>query len=270
VSSFHSPRRPPAPSDDWWVLLVSDGLSIEFAPELYREHDDAEREGERWAQGLSRRSSARIERPFPDRWHIGDEWIRITPANLSVPGSEIWVGTYWTQDGFPDPEAEIFHDAVEAHAWVLEAPPDAILIGSYEAPASIIARYRVRGGEEEAEAHRAKLVADLPRSLHERASEQIAYGFEVSEGLIPQGPDLFSTESTCGAALRGYWEHQLNVRDWRDLVAATAVGNYVDGELPLAWQETWDAAHALKWLLGFDFVTDGDDFELRRFETSLQ
>ena len=31
----------------------------------------------------------------------------------------------------------------------------------------------------------------------------------------------------------------------------------------------WSKPHSVEWLLGFDFIGDGSDFEIRRFETSL-
>lgn len=108
---------------DWWVLLVTDGLSVEFPPELYRDHDDAEREAERWARVLSARSRATVDRPFPDRLEVGDEWIRLVTSFLPEESNEIWVGTYWARDGSPDPEAELFPDASEAIGWFASRQP---------------------------------------------------------------------------------------------------------------------------------------------------
>ena len=150
----YSPRT----DGDWWVLLVTDGLTVEFPPELYRDHDDAEREAERWARILATRSGASVERPFPDRWEVGDEWIRLVSSFLPEEGSEIWVGTYWTRDGSPEPEAELFSDRNEAIGWVRESSPGAVRVESHSTAWSTWARYRVRGGEEEGEVHRAKIL----------------------------------------------------------------------------------------------------------------
>ena len=177
---------------EWWVLVVADGLTIEFPPELYRDHDAARGEAERWARVLSRRSRSPIERPFEDRWHVGDEWIRLTHTFLPEEGPEIWVITYWTRDGYPEPEAELIADAAEARAWVLEARAGAVLVESHDTPWSAAARFRVRGGEEEAEAHRSKIVAG-PDALTSGGPLRV-FGYEVSEGLIPQGPILFRME----------------------------------------------------------------------------
>ena len=251
---------------DWWVLLVTDGLTIEFPPELYREHDDAAREAERWARVLSARSGVRIERPFQDRWQVGDEWIRLTPSFLSEDGHEIWVGTYWTRDGSPEPEAELFADGTEARSWVREPAAGAALVESHQTPWSSAARYRVRGGEEEAEAHRAKIVAAA--STAPMSGSQIVYGFEVSEGGIPQGPDLYTVDAVRDRALREFVE-EMSRDNWKDFVTASADGNYVEGELPPNWRERWDQRQAIDWLLGFDFISDGDNLEIRRFITSI-
>ena len=93
---------------EWWVLLVTDGFTVEFPPELYREREDAEREAERWARVLSRAYREPIERPFEGRWQVGDRWIRVTHSFLPEEGSQIWVGTYWGRDGSPEPEAALF------------------------------------------------------------------------------------------------------------------------------------------------------------------
>jgi hypothetical protein len=117
---------------DWWVLLVTDGLTVEFAPELYRAHDDAEREAERLARVLSARSQASVERPFQDRWVVGDEWIRLVSSFLPEEGTEIWIGTYWTRDGSPEPEAELFANGDEAVGWVREPTAGAKLVESHD------------------------------------------------------------------------------------------------------------------------------------------
>jgi hypothetical protein len=97
----------------------------------------------------------------------------------------------------------------------------------------------------------------------------LVYGFEISEGLIPQGPALFATEASRDKAFRDLLQDRLRDDDWRDLVAATAEGNYVEQELPADWASLWDERTAVEWLLGFSFVGNGDDFELRSFETEL-
>lgn len=251
---------------EWWVLLVTNGLTVSYPPELYREYEHAEREGNRWAHILSARTGEPVERPFAGRWQIGDYWVRLVYSFLPEEGSEIWVGTYWSRDGSPEPEAALFADALDARAWVLEPPAGAIRIETNETRWSAAARYGVRGGEEQAEAHCAKAISALMFPSSEGPPPTTVYGFELSEGLIPQGPVLFGTESTRDEALRQFLEGAMVQRNWADLVWATATANYVEHELPPAWRSSWDQTQAIDWLLSFDFVGDGSDFEVRRFE----
>ena len=255
---------------EWWVLLITDGFTVELPLELYRKRDRAEREGDRWAHLLSMRSGEPIERPFEGRWEIGDHWTRL--VNSSVPeegGSEVWVGTYWGRDGSPEPEAALFGDVADARAWALEPAPGRLAYETHETPWSIAVTYKVRGGDEEAEVHLGKVLAELQETPEVVRAAPTLYGFEVSEGLIPQGPVLFFARVERDAELRRLLERELVYREWPDLVRATANGNYVDNELPSGWQDSWDLTHAIKWLTGFDFIGNGDDFEIRSFETGV-
>jgi hypothetical protein len=263
-------QEPVRAGSEWWVLVVTDGLTIEFPPELYRDHDAARSEAERWARVLSRRSRSAIDRTFEDRWQIGDEWIRLTHASQLVEGDVVWVLTYWTRDGYPEPEAELITDAAEARAWVLEARVGAALLESHDTPWSAGARFRVRGGEEEAEAHQAKIVNSPSARLPVSGQGNPVYGFEVSAGLIPQGPVLFKSETARNGELSQLLALELSGRDWKDFVAATAEANHVGGDLPPGWDDAWDEAAAVEWLLNFDYMTNGDSLEIRRFETDIR
>jgi mRNA-degrading endonuclease YafQ of YafQ-DinJ toxin-antitoxin module len=97
----------------------------------------------------------------------------------------------------------------------------------------------------------------------------LVFGFEVSQGLIPQGPVLFLTETSRDAAFRDILQERLRNEDWRDLIQATAEGNFVEHELPADWTSRWDMRTAIDWLLGFSFIGNGDDFELRSFEAEV-
>jgi hypothetical protein len=97
----------------------------------------------------------------------------------------------------------------------------------------------------------------------------LVFGFEISEGLIPQGPALFATEASRDAALREVLLDRLHDEDWRDLVEATAEANHVEQELPADWMSQWDESTATEWLVGFSFVGNGNDFELRSFEADV-
>ncbi len=144
----------------------------------------------------------------------------------------------------------------------------AIPFETHETPWTVVVGHRVRGGEEESEVHRGKVVADLMAPSIDGSSTTV-YGFEVSEGLIPQGPNLFASREVRNETLRRLLEAEMTHRDWRDLVSATAAGNYVENDLPSNWQEMWTDSVGLEWLLGFNFVGDGDDFEIRCFETAI-
>jgi hypothetical protein len=215
------------------------------------------------------RSGEPIERPFEGRWEIGAHWIRLINSYLPEEGSDVWVGTYWGRDGSPEPEAALFAAVADARAWALEPAPGRLAYETHETPWSIAVTYKVRGGDEEAEVHRGKVIAELQETSEVQAPEATLYGFEVSEGLIPQGPELFRTEEARDLALRQYLEREITHRDWRDLVWGTAQGNYANNELPASWRGSWTESRALTWLLGFGFIGDGDRFEIRCFETTV-
>lgn len=143
---------------DWWVLLVTDGFTVEYPPEVYADEQTAESESERWSWLLARENRATIERPFPGRWEIGDHWVRLIPVRTDEGIEEMWVGTYWTWHGFPDPEAELFANAEAAKEWALTPPPGGIVVEVLRNPWMVGASYRVRDGQEEAVAHRAKVI----------------------------------------------------------------------------------------------------------------
>lgn len=106
-----------------WVLLVTDGTILEFPPELYVDLSLATREAMRWAEILAMGNRRLIRRPFEGRWEVGPRDIRLVPAQLaqSLAGREPWVGTHWTRDGYPDPEAVLLPGRIEAKAWA-ESP----------------------------------------------------------------------------------------------------------------------------------------------------
>ena len=138
-----------------WILLITDGVVIEYAPEAYPTRDAAEYEARRWAWILSGMGWLAIDQPFPDRWSVGDRAVRLVKAE----GQGAWVGTFWTWDGYPDPEAVLFPHLDEARSWA-----SALLHGLEpsrieENEWSLVATFE-RGGEEAyAVAHRLKRLA---------------------------------------------------------------------------------------------------------------
>jgi hypothetical protein len=141
------------------VVLVTDGFTVAYPPEVYVEEDAAESEAERWAWLLARDMRRGIERPFEGRWEIGDYWVRMLRVELvDDETGELWIGTHWTRDGFPDPEAEMFAEEAEARTWVMTPGSARVRTGSHETPWSVGAVHMFRGEEEYSEAHRAKVV----------------------------------------------------------------------------------------------------------------
>jgi hypothetical protein len=143
-----------------WVLLITDGTVIEYPPELYRSYQRASFEAERWAWVLSGAGWREIERPFGGRWSIGDKDVRLVPVDTEAPSAnEFWVGTFWTRDGAPNPEAIVLANREEAEDWVT-APPEGAASSVPETSLPWLLSVTHRRGEHEecSVAHRAKVV----------------------------------------------------------------------------------------------------------------
>jgi hypothetical protein len=150
TSGFHGER---------WLVLVTDGLTVAFPPEVYRLPHHAKEEAKRWAWLLSNSRRDAIDRPFEGRWEIDDHWVRLLHLQGIDDASELWIGTYWTRDGYPDPEAETFSDHDEAREWALQPAAGRFLAEVRETPWSTAATFLVRDDEEYAVVHRAKVMA---------------------------------------------------------------------------------------------------------------
>lgn len=116
----------------------------------------AQLEAERWAWILSGGGWHDVARPFDARWEIGDKWIRLVHSFAEAVSDQTWVGTNWTRDGIPDPEAELFTSRDAARDWALDPADGAIGVDVHETPWYVGATYLVRGEEEFAVVHRAK------------------------------------------------------------------------------------------------------------------
>ena len=102
-----------------WVVLVTDGLALEVAPEVFLDEGLAKGSAENWAWFLSSGGEFRIERPFEGRHRIGHRDVRLVQTQLPETwADELWVGTHWTEDGYPDPEATLLAGSAAARAWV--------------------------------------------------------------------------------------------------------------------------------------------------------
>jgi hypothetical protein len=97
----------------------------------------------------------------------------------------------------------------------------------------------------------------------------VVFGFDVSEGCIPQERGLFWNPDKRDAEARSIVVDQTQHTDWRNLVAYTAAANFVEQELPPDWAPVWTSEEAIAWVVQFDFAGDGDDFEIRKFEATV-
>jgi hypothetical protein len=148
-------------SIDAWVVLVTDGTALESAPEVFIEHELAVWSFENWGWFLSSGGAFPIERPFEDRLQIGHRDVRLikTVWEGGADG-QLWVGTHWTADGYPDPEATLLASFSAAKRWastpLFGQPPDELATS----PWHVIAIFR-RGAEEETSAtYAAKFVSN--------------------------------------------------------------------------------------------------------------
>ena len=102
------------------VLLLTEGLEVIFAPEIYLDPGRAALEAERWAQAVS--GGRAVLRPLDERWSVGERDVRLVSLAVAEVPLSPWLGTYWDRSGTPDPEAALFTTREEAKAWV-DLPP---------------------------------------------------------------------------------------------------------------------------------------------------
>lgn len=144
-----------------WALLVTDGTVVEYPPEIYRSRTRAVQEARRWAWLLSANGETRVRKLFGGRWQAGFRDIRLVDIPAEPWSSnELWVGTYWAPDGYPDPEAVVLRGRRPAIDWC-SAPVSNTLAPTRieETEWSVAATFLIRGEEAYAVAHLAKVVA---------------------------------------------------------------------------------------------------------------
>jgi hypothetical protein len=139
-----------------WVILITDGTVIEYPPEAYATVEQARNEAQRWVWIISGMGWLPIEESADNRWLVGDRDVRLVKAD----GEGSWVGTFWTWDGYPDPEATLLRGREEARSWVI-APVGGVLDPSSveENDWMIVATFERKEEEAYAVAHRLKCVA---------------------------------------------------------------------------------------------------------------
>jgi len=143
-----------------WVVMVTDGTVVAFPPEIYESRELAFSEAERWRQTVSGPCEDQRELHDAPPWHVGDFTVRLIEVSASpAEPNFLWVGTYWTADGYPDPEALLLRDRAAARAWVLDPPAGfEQAIDTNESEWFVGSTYLDRGEETYAVAHRAKQV----------------------------------------------------------------------------------------------------------------
>jgi hypothetical protein len=135
-----------------WIVLITDGTVIEYPPEVYSSEDLARDEARRWAWILSGMGWLPVEEDG-NRWSVRDRDVRL----VQVEGQGSWVGTFWTWDGYPDPEATLLRDRGQAREWVV-SPLHAALkpVSIEENEWMVVATFDRKGEEAYAVAHRVK------------------------------------------------------------------------------------------------------------------
>jgi len=144
-----------------WVLLVTDGLAIEFPPEFYRSPSLAHAEAEHWAWCLSSPGGFAVRRPFAGRWEVGIRDIRVIELSVraDIDANDAWVGTHWTRHGYPEPDGVFLESRQAARHWVESPPaPDSTSGALHEGEWMVSCTFGTGDREEESVAHRLKVV----------------------------------------------------------------------------------------------------------------
>src|SRR5262245_5717311 len=135
-------------ADRLWVVLVTDGTVIEFAPEIYSSREQALDEGHRWGWMLSADGSVEIVEPFEGRLQVGIRDVRIVEVERPPhTDADLWVGCFWTTDGYPDPEAVVLTGQDEAGAWVKSPVRGHGPTAESSTPWHVAATFLIRGEE---------------------------------------------------------------------------------------------------------------------------
>ncbi len=131
---------------------------MRYPAEVYAQGARAVQEAERWAAILAAESRSPIERPFPDRWEVGDLSIRLARTARPSSTSDLWVGTHWTRHGYPEPEAVLFESETAAREWALGPLPSGAPVEVHDTPWSRDVVFRLADEGECSQVQRAKVV----------------------------------------------------------------------------------------------------------------
>jgi hypothetical protein len=168
-------------SSDVWALIITDGTIVEFSVEVYVDGDRAQRESERWASALSDIVHQTIVRPFEGRWEVGGLDVRLVKCTVDSfnQDDEWWVGTHWTADGYPEPEALLLPGRPAARDWVLVQPGDLPVMSFDDGREAISAAYGVGDGESFSVAHLAKVIG-----TGRRHPTDVTYDVEITGTFV--------------------------------------------------------------------------------------
>lgn len=203
---------------DLWILLVVDGQTVEFPPEIYADLRQANSEADHWAWFFSSSGDIQVQRPFDGRLEIGFRDIRIVRVEEQSfdPTVDWWVGVHWTSDGYPDPEAVLLSGREEALEWVA-IPPRAGLVPSsiMDSAWCVGASFLERDEPSDSVALRAKVVAAVGpvlRSVVQYEVHLVGTFVQSVRGQLSGAPGLSRAELEL-----------LVDRHWGDLSANTEV-----------------------------------------------
>ena len=168
---------------DLWVLMITEGTVLAFPPEIYETDNHAMREAARWRQTVSKPGHGLPDPDDGPPWDVGDFMVRLIKLSVApVDFDDSWVASYWTTDGYPDPEAVLLADRAAALEWVMEPPAGfGPPIETFQSELFVASTYLDRGEEAYAVAHVAKRIRTSSRDAAcAPPPEQVRYEIEVA------------------------------------------------------------------------------------------
>lgn len=158
-----------------WILLVTEGLALKAAPEVYRSRVTCQREAARFAE-LSK--SPRGATPQEDEAGVvtvGRRRICVVPSNIDriLKGDALFVGVVLTSDGSLAAGPVLHRDKGRSRAWVhAVAEGKAKARGAEKPGGDTLYRFRERGRSFIAISSAAKVVAPFAALLENEEGEK--------------------------------------------------------------------------------------------------
>jgi hypothetical protein len=165
-----------------WALMITHGTMVEYPPELYLTESVGVRESRRWAWILAGHGEMAVANPFEGRWEVGTRDVRLVECSCEhdTQMSDCWVGTHWTSDGYPEPEALVLPGRRQAYRWVTEPEGARSPRDIEEREWSISATFGSGDHEAYSVALRAKVVLDDSR----RVQMNVDYEVEITGTFV--------------------------------------------------------------------------------------